>query len=145
MEEGLPPVSWPPLRGPHVIGSSRHCHGSLLLFLLEFLQSLHVHVLPCTPASACDIPQSRRGQHQGTLAIGEAAHRVFDLLRQHPITTIPNATAQLDLTPPTVRKAVENLETAGIVREITGKQRDRIYVYDRYVKILDQGTEPLRG
>jgi hypothetical protein len=40
---------------------------------------------------------------------------------------------------------VENLETVGIVREITGKQRDRIYVYDRYVKILDQGTEPLRG
>jgi Fic family protein len=76
---------------------------------------------------------------------GGSAHRVFDLLRQHPITTIPNATAQLDLTPPTVRKAVENLETVGIVREITGKQRDRIYVYDRYVKILDQGTEPLRG
>jgi Fic family protein len=76
---------------------------------------------------------------------GGSAHRVFDLLRQHPITTIPNATAQLDLTPPTVRKAVENLEAVGIVREITGKQRDRIYVYDRYVKILDQGTEPLRG
>jgi len=76
---------------------------------------------------------------------GGSAPRVFDLLRQHPITTIPNATAQLDLTPPTVRKAVENLETVGIVQEIPGKQRDRIYVYDRYVKILDQGTEPLRG
>lgn len=76
---------------------------------------------------------------------GGSAHRVFDLLRQHPITTIPNATAQLGLTAPTVRKAVEILEATGIVREITGKQRDRIYVYDRYVKILDQGTEPLRG
>jgi hypothetical protein len=31
----------------------------------------------------------------------------------------------------------------GIVREITGKQRDRIYLYDQYVRILDKGTEPL--
>jgi Fic family protein len=74
-----------------------------------------------------------------------SARRVLDLLRQHPITTIPNATAQLDLTPPTVRSAVESLETLGIVREISGKQRDRIYLYDRYVRILDEGTEPLRG
>jgi Fic family protein len=72
-----------------------------------------------------------------------SAHRVLDLLRRHPITTIPNATKQLNLTAPTVRKAVESLETLGIVREITGKQRDRIYIYDPYVKILDEGTQPL--
>ena len=70
-------------------------------------------------------------------------HRVLDLLRQHPITTIPNATDWLNLTPPTVRSAVETLETFNIVREITGKQRDRIYLYDRYIRILDEGTEPL--
>ena len=72
-----------------------------------------------------------------------SAHRVLDSLRQHPMTTIPNATARLNLTPPTVRSAVESLEALGIVREITGKQRDRIYIYDRYVGILDEGTEPL--
>ena len=35
----------------------------------------------------------------------------------------------------------EALEKQGVVREVTGKKRDRIYVYDDYVKILDQGTE----
>jgi len=74
-----------------------------------------------------------------------SARRVLDLLRQHPITTIPNAAAQLNLTAPTVRSAVESLETLRIVREISGKQRDRIYLYDHYVRILDEGTEPLRG
>ena len=73
-----------------------------------------------------------------------SAHRVLDLLRRHPITTIPNATKQLRLTAPTVRSAVKSLETLGIVREITGKQRDRIYIYDPYVKILDEGTQPIR-
>ncbi len=72
-----------------------------------------------------------------------SAERVLDQLRRHPITTIPNAAAQLGLTAPTVRSAVESLEALGIVREITGKQRDRIYLYDQYVRILDKGTEPL--
>ena len=72
-----------------------------------------------------------------------SAHRVHDLLRRHPITTIRGATKRLDLTAPTVRSAIESLEQLGIVREITGKQRDRIYIYDQYVKILDEGTQPL--
>jgi Fic family protein len=72
-----------------------------------------------------------------------SAQRLLDWLRRHPITAIPNAAVQLNLTPPTVRSAVESLETLGIVREIAGRQRDRIYLYDQYVRILDQGTEPL--
>lgn len=72
-----------------------------------------------------------------------STHHVLDLLRRRPITTIPNATKQLRLTAPTVRSAVESLEALGIVREITGKQRGRIYIYDQYVKILDEGTQPL--
>ena len=72
-----------------------------------------------------------------------SAHRVHDLLRRHPITTIRKATKQLNLTAPTVRSAIESLEQLDIVREITGKRRDRIYIYERYVKILDEGTEPI--
>ena len=72
-----------------------------------------------------------------------SVHRVHDLLRRHPITTISNATKQLSMTTPTVGSAIESLEDLGIVREITGKQRDRIYVYDPYVKILDEGPQPL--
>ncbi|HUV67795.1 MAG TPA: Fic family protein [Sedimentisphaerales bacterium] len=72
-----------------------------------------------------------------------SAQRVLDLLRRHPITTISNAMAPLNLTAPTIRSAVEGLEALRIVREITGKQRDRIYLYDQYVRILDEGTEPL--
>ncbi len=31
----------------------------------------------------------------------------------------------------------------GIAREITGKKRNRIFAYDRYLTILSEGTEPL--
>jgi hypothetical protein len=31
----------------------------------------------------------------------------------------------------------------GIARETTGRDYDRIYAYDKYLKILNEGTEPL--
>jgi len=36
------------------------------------------------------------------------------------------------------------MEDLGIVREVTGKQRGRMYVYSDYLSILGRGTEPLR-
>lgn len=39
---------------------------------------------------------------------------------------------------------VHHSEKLKILKEITGKQRDRLYTYDRYMRILDVGTEPLR-
>ncbi len=72
-----------------------------------------------------------------------SAQRILMLLQRSPLTTIPKAAEQLGLTAPTVRAAIESLESLGILREITGEQRDRIYVYDRYINILDEGTDPL--
>lgn len=72
-----------------------------------------------------------------------SAHRVHEFLKTRPIISIPSAVKALSLTPPTVRSAVETLEQLGMLREITGKQRDRIYVYDPYISILGEGTEPI--
>jgi hypothetical protein len=38
---------------------------------------------------------------------------------------------------------VQLLTELGIVREVTGRRRDRVFVYDEYVRILSEGTEPL--
>ena len=31
----------------------------------------------------------------------------------------------------------------GIVRELTGQRRNRVFVYDAYLKILNEGGQPL--
>jgi hypothetical protein len=31
----------------------------------------------------------------------------------------------------------------GIVKKISGKHRDRLFAYSRYVNIVSEGTEPL--
>lgn len=47
------------------------------------------------------------------------------------------------LSEPTVYSAIKHLEKLGIVHEATGKARYRLYVYDAYMAILDEGTRPI--
>jgi len=53
------------------------------------------------------------------------------------------APPRLGLSAPTVGAAVRHLRRLDIVRETTGRRRHRLFVYDRYLAILSQGTEPL--
>lgn len=70
-----------------------------------------------------------------------SARRLHELLQRHPITTVAHAAKELGLTAPTVRSALKTMEEQGMVSEVSGKKRDRVYVYDAYLRILDRGTE----
>jgi Fic family protein len=67
--------------------------------------------------------------------------RVHDLLQRQPIIGIVPASRELKVTHPTVMKAVANLQKLGIVREVTGRQRGRLFAYTKYMNILNRGTE----
>ena len=82
----------------------------------------------------------RRIQQQGK--ISATALRVYDLLQQRPIISITAACKALELTHPAVNKSLRKLEEMGIVREITGRQRNRLYLYEAYMAILSEGLEP---
>lgn len=70
-----------------------------------------------------------------------AAVRLFEMLPAHPIVTVNAAIKLLDTTKPTAGKAVDALEDAGILRETTGRLRDRSFSYEAYLKKLGAGTE----
>ncbi len=79
-------------------------------------------------------------------ALGRAAGsalRVHHLLQRQPLTSIATASKQLNLSFPAVTTAVNNLQKLNLVVEVTGKQRSRLFAYDRYLKILSEETEPL--
>ena len=67
--------------------------------------------------------------------------RVHHLIQASPIISIPSAARKLSISAPTVAKSVEHMRQIGILREVTGKQRHRLYAYRRYLDILNQGTE----
>jgi len=72
-----------------------------------------------------------------------SALRVHQQMQSKPILSVPSAADALNLSAPTIRKSINHLIDLDIVREITGKQRDRLFVYSGYLDILNQGTEPL--
>lgn len=72
-----------------------------------------------------------------------SASRLHQFLLTHPIVTIPFVVKSLGITKPTVTGAVRNLESLGIVQEVSGRQRGRVFAYQQYIAILQQGTEPL--
>ena len=72
-----------------------------------------------------------------------SALRVHQFIQQKPIIAIPDAAQRLGISAPTVSKSIQHMERLGIVSEITGRQRRRLFVYNAYLGILSRGTEPL--
>lgn len=72
-----------------------------------------------------------------------SAARIHTQLQRSPLVSVPDASKLLGLSQPTLQKALEQMEQLGIVKEVTGKRRGRLYQYHEYLKILDEGTEPL--
>ncbi len=69
--------------------------------------------------------------------------RVHHSLSRYPVVTVKNISDSTGLSLPTVSTHLEKLCTIGIAVEITGKERDRVYAYSDYLKILSEGTEPI--
>ena len=72
-----------------------------------------------------------------------SAFRLFEQLPEHPMITSAKALELTASTKPTTNKAIESLVEAGILKEITGKQRDRIYAYRKYLDVLAEDTRSL--
>lgn len=75
-------------------------------------------------------------------AVANTLH-VLDALRERPAATINDLAARTGVTFPTAARAIAALESLGIVREITGRERNRVFAYSRYLAILSEGAEPL--
>ena len=70
--------------------------------------------------------------------------RVFHYAQTHPILSIAPTAEKTGSTFPTVAAAIDHMQRLGILHEITGRQRHRLFAYRSYMDILNEGTEPLR-
>ena len=64
-------------------------------------------------------------------------------MKHHPVFSVSTMTRALHLSAPTVHSVIARLVNMGIAREITGKRRRQVFAYDKYLNILEEGTEPL--
>lgn len=76
----------------------------------------------------------RAGRRRGSML------QIHEAFRKRPIMSANDLVGTTGLSVPTVNASVEALTTMGIIKEITGKKRDRVFVYDRYLSTLDRGV-----
>lgn len=66
--------------------------------------------------------------------------RVYDCLQKSPFLTAARAVELAGLSMPTVNAAFQALQRLGIVDEITGQGRGRVWRYKAYVELLNEGA-----
>ena len=69
--------------------------------------------------------------------------KIYDCLKRSPVSNTSGIKEFCGVSLPTVLRCLRSLEFLGIVKEVTGKDRHKIFVYEEYLDILNRGTEPV--
>jgi len=90
-----------------------------------------------------DLREAYRSRIQAERAAARLLH-VVDLLFEQPILSILQVSAALNVHYPAAKRYVEQLEAEGILREITGRARNRLYRADEIMQAIEGplGEEP---
>jgi Fic family protein len=65
---------------------------------------------------------------------------VYRYAQVNPLFSIKNAARETKVSFPTASSAVARMTEAGIFRESSGKRRDRLFLYERYLDLLNQDS-----
>jgi Fic family protein len=63
---------------------------------------------------------------------------IYRYAQANPLFSIKNAAREMKVSFPTTSSAVARMSKAGILRESSGKRRDRLFLYESYLDILNQ-------
>jgi Fic family protein len=114
--------------------------GSWLAFFLEGVRQTAEGAVS-TAQRLAEIFKSDRARIEPTGRRAGSTLRVHEALKARPIISIPQVCRSTGLSFPAATSAMELLSELEIARELTGKRRNKLFVYDRYLAILNEGTE----
>ena len=83
-----------------------------------------------------ELVESDRNTIHGLGRGAPSALRVHELAGRRIVLSARGTAAQVGLSVPTVNAALVRLEEAEILREVTGRRRGRLFVYDAYLELL---------
>ncbi len=70
-----------------------------------------------------------------------SCEKVFNYLKQLPQVTVSLLAKELNMSLPTARNTLNLMVEAGILNEVTKKQRNKIYRYQKYLNILEKDAK----
>ncbi|PLX67100.1 MAG: cell filamentation protein Fic [Denitrovibrio sp.] len=68
---------------------------------------------------------------------------IHNYMQTHPLVSTTKLKEACNTSLPTVIRNLATLESLGIVKETTGKERHKVFAYIEYISILSEGTEPI--
>jgi len=71
-----------------------------------------------------------------------SALRIHQALQSRPIATIPVLREKTKISVPSITRALEALQQEGIIKEVSGRKRYRLFAYEKYLDLMRKGTEP---
>lgn len=77
----------------------------------------------------------------GLKRIFAPVHLVHRAMLERPLASPKWIQKKTQLSPSTVNACLRELEQLGIVKEVTGQKRNRLYSYLEYIRIMNEGTE----
>mgnify|MGYP003346580943 CR=1 FL=1 len=110
-----------------------------LEFLLEGVRQTADNAV-ATAHALVELFARDRGELEKIPRRAGSALRLHEAFKARPILSVPEAARLTGLTFPTAASALKVLIDKGIARELTGKRRNRLFAYDRYLARLNEGT-----
>ncbi|HSQ42066.1 MAG TPA: Fic family protein [Fibrobacteraceae bacterium] len=71
--------------------------------------------------------------------------RIHQALCKRPVLNIQETIKLTGLSFPPINKAMNSLAKLGIIQELTGARRNRVFAYRQYMQLLSEGTEAQRS
>ncbi len=64
--------------------------------------------------------------------------KVLDQLYRLPVTFPRSLAKEQNVSYPTANGIIQQLEKAGILKEVSGQRRNRVFFYDKYMSLFDE-------
>ena len=119
-------------------------HGAWEIWLEFFLEGVYKSAKQAVSTTYL-INSIFEQDHKKIAKLGRArfsCEQTLEYMKKLPQATVVLLANELGMTAPTARSALNRMVKLGILEEKSGKQRDKVYVYKKYLDKLEEGTEP---
>ena len=119
------------------------CTGDWEAWLTFFLEGVQVTAEDAvdTAHRLLDVFASHRTVIEQSGRRAGSALRVYEVLKERPILSLSEACKRTTLSFPAVSRAMNLLVEKGVALEVPVKRRGRLFAYNQYLSILNEGTE----
>lgn len=115
-------------------------HNDLTQWLKFFLEGIKQTAQNSTETFKAIIALRQEIEHRDILTLGKKtklAQKFIHFLYSKPITDSQEVAKQMAVNPSTALRLIEDFIRLGILKEITGFRRNRIFVFDKYLHLFE--------